>query len=186
MTNRWGQSRNSYRFPFIGDWMIEDGDCSTNDWGWWLQPQIKRHLLLGGKAMPNLDSVLKSTEITLLTNVHILKLWFYSSHGQTWELDHKEVWALKNWCYLTVVLDKPLGIPLDSNEIKPVNPKRNQPWINTGRTDAEAPILWPPDVKSWLIGKASDAGKDWRQEEKGTTEDEMVGWHHRLSGHEGE
>ena len=93
---------------------------------------------------------------------------------------------LKNWCFWAVVLEKTLESPLDSNEIQPVHPKRNQSWIFIGRTDAEAetPILWPPDVKSWLIGKDPDAGKDWRQEEKGTTEDEMVGWHHQLNGHE--
>ena len=96
-----------------------------------------------------------------------------------WELDCEEGWALKNWCVWTVVL-KTLGSPLDSKQIKPVNPQGNQPWIFIGRTDAEveAPIIWPPDVKNWLIGKDPDAGKEWRQEEKGTTEDEMVGWHH--------
>ena len=96
-----------------------------------------------------------------------------------WELDHKEVWALKNWCFWAVLLEKtlvsPLESPLDSKENKPVNPKWNQPWVSIGRTDAEAPILWPPDEKSWLTGKDPDAGKDWGQEEKGTTEDEMVG-----------
>ena len=99
-----------------------------------------------------------------------------------WDLDHKESWALKNWCSSTVVLEKTLESPLDCKEIKPVNPKGNQPWIFTGRTDAEAeaPILWPPDAKNWLIGKDPDAGKDWSQEEKGTTEDEMVRWHHHL------
>ena len=101
-----------------------------------------------------------------------------------WELDHKEGWALKNWCFRTAMLEKTLESPLDSKEIKPVNPKGNQPWIVIGRTDAEAPILWPPDVKSRLIGKDPDTEKDWSQEEKGTTEDEMVGWHHRLNGHE--
>ena len=100
-----------------------------------------------------------------------------------WELDHKESWALKNWCFWSVVLQKTLRDPLESKEIKPVNPKRNQPWIFTGRTDAKALILGPPDVKSWLTGKDPDAGEDWRQDEKGTTEDEMVGWHHRLDGH---
>ena len=91
-----------------------------------------------------------------------------------------------HWCFSIVVLEKTLESPLDSKEIKPVNPKGNQPWIFIGRTDAktEAPVLWPPDVKSWLIGKDPDAGKDWRQEEKGMTEDEMVGWHHWLNGHE--
>ena len=102
-----------------------------------------------------------------------------------WELDHKEGWALKNWCFWTVVLEKTLESPLDSKEIKPVNSKGNQSWIFIGRTDAEAeaPILWPPDAKSRLTRKDPDAGKDWRQEEKGMTE-EMVGWHHRLDGHE--
>ena len=105
---------------------------------------------------------------------------FSSSHVWMWELDYKESWALKNWCFWTVVLEKILENPLDCKEIKPVNAKGNQSWIFTGKTDAEAetPILCPPDVKNWLIGKDPDAGKDWRQEEKGTTEDEVVGWHH--------
>ena len=103
---------------------------------------------------------------------------------EMWELDHKEGWAPKNWCFWTVVSEKTLESPLDCKEIQPVHPKGNQSWIFTGRTDAEAPILWPPDVKNQLIRKDPDAGKDWRQEEKGTTEDEMVGWHHRLNGHE--
>ena len=103
-----------------------------------------------------------------------------------WELDHKESWGLKNWCFWTVVLEKALESPLDSKEIKPVHPKGTQSWIFIGRTDAEAeaPTLWPPDVKNWLIGKDPDAGKDWRQEEKRMTEDDMVEWHHWLSGHE--
>ena len=99
---------------------------------------------------------------------------------------HKESWAPKNWCFWTVVLEKTLESPLDCKEIQPVHPKGDQSWIFTGRTDAEAeaPILWPPDAKDWLIRKDPDYGKDWRQEEKGTTEDEMVGWHHWLNGHE--
>ena len=103
-----------------------------------------------------------------------------------WEQDPKEGWMLKNWCFWTVVLEKTLESPLDSKEIKPVNPKGNQPWIFIERTNAEveAPILWPPDVKNQLIGKDPDAGKNWGQEEKGTKEDEMVGWHHQLNGHE--
>ena len=102
------------------------------------------------------------------------------------ELGHKEAWVPKNWCFRTVVLEKSLESPLDCKKIKPVKSKGNQPWIFTGRTDveAEAPIIWPPDAKSWLIGKDPDARKDWGQEEKGTTEDEMVGWHHWLDGHE--
>ena len=99
---------------------------------------------------------------------------FSSIHVWMWELDHKEGWAPKNWCFPTVVLEKTLESPLNNKEIKPVNPKGNQPWIFIGRVDAEAPILWPPDVKSQLTGKDPDAGKDWRQEEKGMTEDEMV------------
>ena len=108
---------------------------------------------------------------------------FSSSHVWMWELDHKVSWMPKNWCFWTVILT--LESPLDVKEIKPVNPKRNQSWIFFGRADAEAeaPILWPSEVKNWLIRKDPDAGKDWRQE-KGTTEDEMVGWHHRLDGHE--
>ena len=101
-----------------------------------------------------------------------------------WELDHKQGWVLKNWCFSIMVLEKTLESPVDSKEIRPVNPKRNQPWLFIGRTEAKAPILWPPDEKSWLIGKDPDAGKDLMWEEKGTTEDEIVGWHHRLDGHE--
>ena len=111
---------------------------------------------------------------------------FSSSHVWMWELDHKEGWALKNWCFWTVVLEKTLESSLDCKEIKPVNLKGNQSWLFIGRTDAEAeaPVLWPPYEKSRLIRKDSDAGKDWRQEEKGTTEDEIVGWHRLLNGHE--
>ena len=103
-----------------------------------------------------------------------------------WELDCEEGWAPKNWCFWTVVLAKTLESPLDCKEIQPVHPKGAQSWVFIGRTDAKAetPVLWPPDAKSWLIGKDSDAGRDWRQEEKGTTEDEMAGWHHWLDGRE--
>ena len=110
---------------------------------------------------------------------------FSNSHIWMWEVDYKESLALKNWCFWTLVLEKILESPLDCKEIQPVHPKGDQSWVFIGRTDAEAeaPILWPPDVKSWLIGKDPNAGKDWKQE-KGTTEDEMVGWHHQLGGHE--
>ena len=103
-----------------------------------------------------------------------------------WELDHKEGWALKNWCFWTVVLEKIFASPLDCKEIQPVHSKGDQSWEITGRTDAKAetPIVWPPHAKTWLIGKDSDAERDWGQEEKQTTEDEMAGWHHRLDGHE--
>ena len=105
---------------------------------------------------------------------------FPSGHVWMWELDYKESWALKNWCFWTVVLEKTLESPLNCKEIQPVHPKGDQSWVFTGRTDAEdeTPILWPPDAKNWFIWKDPDAGKDWGQEEKGTTEDEMVGWHH--------
>ena len=120
----------------------------------------------------------------MLTKAAYSKLGFSSSHVWMWELDHKEGWVPKNRCFWILVLEKTLESPLDSKEITPVNPKGNQPWIFIGRTDAEAPILWAPDMKSWLLGKGLDAGKDWRQEKKGTTEDEMVGWHHCYSGHD--
>ena len=103
-----------------------------------------------------------------------------------WQLDHQESWGLKNWCFWTAELEKTLESLLDRKEIKPVKPKGNQSRIFVGRSDveAEAPLLWPPDVKNWFMGKDPDAGKDWKWEEKGTIEDEMVGWHHRLNGHE--
>ena len=133
--------------------------------------------------MTNLDSILKSRDITLPTNSQ--SYGFSSSHVWMRELDRKESWVPKNWCFWTVVLEKTLESPLDCKEIKPAHPKGNQSWIFLGRTDAEAEILilWPPDVKNWLLGKDPDAGNDWRQEEKGMTEDEMVGWHHLLDGH---
>ena len=111
---------------------------------------------------------------------------FSSSHVWMWELHYKESWALKNGCFWTVVLEKTLESPLHHKEIQPVHPKGDQSWMFIGRTDAEAetPILWPPDAKNWLIRKDPDAGKDWRQQEKAMTEDEMVGWHHWLNGHE--
>ena len=166
-------------FIFLGSKITTDGDCSH---------EVKRHLLLGRKAMTNLDSILKSRDITLPTKVHSQSYAFSSSHVWMWEVDHKESWAPKNWCFWTVVLEKTLESPLDCKEIQTVNPKGNQSWIFIGRTGAktETPILWPPDIKNWLIGKDCDARKDWRQEEKGTTEYEMVGWHYRIDGHESE
>ena len=106
---------------------------------------------------------------------------FSSGHVWIWELDYKEGWVPKNWCFWTAVLEKTLESPLDCKEIQPVHPKGDQSWVFNGRSDieAETPILWPPNAKSWLIGKEPDAGKDWRLEEKGKTEDEMVGWHHQ-------
>ena len=109
---------------------------------------------------------------------------FSSSHLRMWELDYKESWVLDNWCFWTVVLEKTLESPLDYKEIQPVHPRGNQSWVFIGRTEAEAPVLWPPDLKNWLIGKDPNAGGDWRWEEKQMTEDEMVGWHHQLDGQE--
>ena len=136
-------------------------------------------LLLGSKDMSSLDSILKSRDITLPTKVCVIKsMVFSSSHVWMWELDYKERWVQKNWCFWTVLLEKTLESTLDCKEIQPVHPKGNQSWICIGRADAEAesPILWPPDAKNWLIGKDPDAGKYWGQEGKGMTEDEMVGW----------
>ena len=162
---------------FGGFKITADGDCNH---------EIKGQLLLGRKVMTNLDSILKSRDITLPTKVHLVKaMLFSSSHVWMWELDYKESWGPKNWCFWTMVLEKTLGSPLDCKEIQPVYPKGNQYWIFIGRTDAEAetPVLWPPDANSWLIWKDPDAGKDWRWE-KGITENEMVEWHHWLDAHE--
>ena len=158
-------------FIFLGSKITVDSDCSH---------ESKRCFLLRN-AMTNLDRVLKSRDNTLPTKVHNSQSYgFSSSHIPMGELDHKEGWVPKNWCFWTVVLVKNVASPLDCKEIKAVNPKGNQPWTLVGRTDteAEAPILWPPDEKSRLIAKDSDAGKDWGQKEKRATEDEMVGWHH--------
>ena len=153
-----------------------DNDCSR---------EIKRCLLLGRKAMTNLDSVLKSRDVTLPAKVHIVKAMVFPvvMYGcESWTIKNAEYWRIDT--FELWVLEKILESPLDCKEIKPVNSKGNQPWIFIGRTDAEAPVLWPPDAKSWLIWKDHDAGKDWGQEEKGMTEDEMVGWHHWLNGRE--
>ena len=139
--------------------------------------------------MTNLDSILKSRDISLPTKVHLVKAMFFFSlisHVWMWELDYKETWVPKNWYFWTVVLEKTLECPLDCKEIQPVHPKGKESWIFIGRTDAEAeaPVLWPLDEKNWLTGKDPDAGKGWKWEEKGTTEDEMVGCHHWLNGYE--
>ena len=150
--------------------------------------EIKRRLLLGRKVMTNLDSILKGTDITLPTKVRLVKAVFFPvvMYGHdSWTIN-KESWVPKNWCFWTVVFEKTLESHWYSKEIQPVCPKGNQSLIFIGRTDAEAETLihWPPEAKNWLFGKDPDAGKDWRWEEKGTTEDEMVEWHHRLNGHE--
>ena len=159
MANRWGNSVNSGRLYFLGSKITADGDCSH---------EIKRHLLLGRKVMINLDSTLKSRDITLLTKVHLVKAMVFPV-----VIYGCESWTIR--CFRTVVLEKTLESPLDSKEIQPVHPKGNQSWMFIGRTDAEAEtaILWLPDAKIWLIWKDSDARKDWRQEEE-RTEDEMA------------
>ena len=161
----------------LGSKITADDDCSH---------EIKRHLLLGRKAMTNLDSTLKSRDITLPTKVCLVKAMVFPI-----VMYRYESWTItkampKNWCFWMVVLEKTLESPLDCKEIQPVNPKGNQSWIFIGGTGAEAetPILWPPDAKNWLTGKDPDAGKDWRHKEKRTTEDEMIGWHYWLNGHE--
>ena len=163
-------------FTFLGSKITADGDCSH---------EIKRCLLLGRKAIFNLDSMLKSRDIADKSPSR-QSYGFSSSHVWMWELDHKESCVLKNWCFWTVVLEKTLESPLDCKEIQAVHPKGNQSRIFIGRTDAiaETPIIWTSDVKNWFIGKDSDTGRDWGQEEKQVAEDEMVRQHHWFNGHE--
>ena len=159
-------------FIVLSSKITADGDCSH---------EIRRYLLLGWKTMTNLDRILKSRDITLPTKVHIVKAMVFPvvMYGC-------ESWTIKKAEHWTVVLEKTLESALYCQEIKPVNPKGDQPWIFIGRTDAEAetPLLWPPGAKSHLTGKDLDAGKNWRQEERGMTEDEMVGWRYWLNGHD--
>ena len=165
-------------FVFLGFKVTADGDCSHD---------IKRRFLLGRKVMTNLDSIIKKQRHQFVNKGPSSQGYGFSSgHVWMWELNYKESWAQKNWWFWTVMLEKTLESPLACKEIQPVYPKWNKSWIFIGRTDLqpEPLILWPPDVKSWLIGKDPDARKDWRWEEKGTTEDEMVGWHHQHNGHE--
>ena len=164
----------------LGSKITEDGDCIHD---------IKRCLLLGIKVMINLDSILKNRDIILPTMVHpvkamVIPVVLYGCESQS----YKENWVPKNWCFWTVVLEKTLESPLDCKEIQPVHPKGNRSWIFIRRTDAEAeiPIIWSPDWKNWLFCKDPDAGKDWKWEEKGSTKNEVIGWHHQLTGHESE
>ena len=150
-----------------GSKITADDDCSH---------EIKRRLFLRRKVVTNLDSIVKSRHYFANKGPSSQSYGFSSGHVWMWELDYKENWALKNWCFWIVLLERTLESPLDYKDIQPIHPKGNQSWIFIGRTDTETPILWPPDVKNWLTRKDPDAGKDWRQEEKGMTEDEMVGW----------
>ena len=145
--------------------------------------KLKDAYSLKGKLWPT-QNIKKQRHYFANTGPSTQSYSFSSSHVSMWELDSKESWAPKNWCFWTVVLEKTLMSPLDFKEVQPVHPKGNQSWVFIGRTDVEAetPILWPPDGKSWLIWKDPDAEKEWRWEEKGMTEDEMVGSHHWLNG----
>ena len=172
-----GKQWKQWDFIFLGSKITADGDCSH---------EIKSHLLPEEKLWSTWQHIKKQKHYSANKDLSSQSYSFSSSHVWMWELDYKESWALKNWCFLTVVLEQTPESPLDCKEIQPVNPKGNQSWIFTVRTNAETetPILWLPNAKKWLIWKDPDAGRDWRQEEKGTTEDEMVGWHHQLDGHE--
>ena len=164
-------------FIFLGSKITADGDRSH---------EVKRHLLLGRKAMTSLESILKSRDITLSTKVRLVNAMVFPVviYGcESWTIKKAEcrrIDAFELWCW------RRLESLLDCKEIHPVHPKGDQSWVFIGSTDveAESPILWPPDVKNWLIWEDPDAGKDWRQEEKVTTEDEMGGWHYWLDGHE--
>ena len=171
MANRWGNSGNSGRLFFL--------EGSQNHCRRSLQPWNKK-----GAFSLEVKHIKKQRHYFANRGPSTQSYGFSSSHLWMWELDYKENWVLKNWCFW-MVLEKALESPLDCKEIQPVHPKGNQSWVFTGRTDVEAetPILWPRDVKSWLISRDPDAGKGWRQE-KGMTEGEMVGWHYRLNGHE--
>ena len=156
-----------------------DVDCSH---------EIKRCLLLGTKVMTNLDSILNSRHYFANKGPSSQGYGFSCGHVWMWELECEESWVPKNWCFWTVVLEKTLESPLNCKEIQPVHSEGDQPWDFFGRNDAKAetPVLWPPHAKSWLTEKDSDAGRDWGQEEKGTTEDEMAGWHRWLDGRNSE
>ena len=178
MGNRWETVETVSDFILGGSKITSDDVCSH---------EIKRRLLLGRKVMTNLDSIIQKQRHYFANKSPSSQGYGFScGHVWMWELDCEEGWAPKNWCFWTVVLEKTLESPLDFKEIQPVHSEGDQSCVFIGRTDAEAetPILWPPHAKSWLIGKDPDAGRDWGQEEKGMTEDEMAGWHHWLDGHE--
>ena len=178
----------------ITSWQIDGETVETvadlilgglqNHCRWWLQSEIKRHLLLGRKVRTNLRQHIKKQKHYVIKKGSSSQGYGFScSHVWLWELAYKESWEQKNWFFWTVVLEKTLGSPLDCKKIQPIHPKGNQSWVFIGRTDVEAetPIIWTPDAKSWTDPYA---GKYWGQAEKGATEDEMVGWHHWLNGHE--
>ena len=179
MENRWGNNGNSEILYFLH---------LQNHCGWWLQPWYEKRIVLWKKSYNKpREHITKQRHYFASKALSSQSYGFSSSHVWMWDLDYKESWTSKNWCFWTVVLEKTLESLLDCKEIQPlVSPKGNQSWIFIRRTDAEAetPILWPPNMKNWLIGKDPDAVKDWRWEEKWMTEDEMAGWYHLLCGHE--
>ena len=152
----------------------------------WCHPTISSSVIPFSFCLQSRQHIQKQRYYFAIKGLSSQGYGFSSSHVGMWELDYKESWWPNKWCFWIVVVEKTLESPLDCKEINSVNPKGNQLWIFIERTDAEAetPILWPPDAKNWLIGKDPDAGNNWRQEEKGTTEDEMVGWHHWCNGHQ--
>ena len=186
MVNRWGYSGQTLFFG--GDSKITaNGDCSHEIKKNKTNKQTKKTLAPWKKSYDQPRQHIKKQRYDFANECPCSQSYgFSTSHVWMWELDYKESWAPKNLCFWAVVLEKTLESPLNFKEIQPVHPKGDQSWVFIGRTDAEieAPILWPPDAKRWLIGKDHDAGKDWRQEEKVMTEDKIVGWHHRLKGHE--
>ena len=154
---------------------------------WWLQPWNEKTLTPRKESYDQpRQPIKKQRHYFANKGLSSQGYGFSSGHVWMWELDYKESWALRNWCFWTMMLEKTLESPLDCKEIQPVHPKGDQSWVFIGRTDVEAetPIFWPPDVKNWLIGKDPDARSGWGQEEKGTLEDEVVGWHHLLNGHQ--
>ena len=178
MANRWENNVNGDRLYIFG---------LQNHCRWWLQPWNWNAFAPWKQSYDHPRQHIKKQRHYFANKGPYSQSYSFSScQVWMWELDYKEGWALKDWCFWTVVLEKTLESPLDSKEVKSGNPKGNQSRIFIGRTDAEAkaetPILWPPDAKSWLIRKDPDAGKDWKQAEKGMTEDEMAGWHHWLNG----
>ena len=176
--NRWGNNGNSDRLYFLG---------LQNQCRWWLQPWNQKTLAPWKKSCDQPGQHIKKQRRYFANkSLYSQSYSFSSSHVWMWELDYKESWVPKNWCFWTVVLENIPESPLGCKEVRQIHPKGNKSWIFIGRTDAEAeaPILWPPDAKNWLIGKDPDAGKESRQEEKEMTEDEMVRWHHQLYGHE--
>ena len=175
MGNRWG---NSVRLYFSG---------LQNHCRWWLQPWNQKTLTPWKESYDQpRQHIQKQRHYFANKGPSSQGYHFSSGHVWMWELDCEESWAPKNWCFWTVVLEKTLESPLNCKEIQPIHPKGDWSWVFIGKTDVEAEtsILWPPDGKSWFIWKDPDAGKDWRWDKKGMTEDEMIGWHHRLIVHE--